>query len=88
MGESTVAAALRKVAAQMAIRPWTTGVEEAFRELADELDPPANADRDPSCVARWPECEDGFYDPRCCRFPKSCSPHPPATTFPEATDGD
>lgn len=26
-----------------------------------------------SCVERWPECETGAYDPRCCRFPKSCS---------------
>ena len=29
--------------------------------------------RDPVCVKRWPECESGAYDPRCCRFPKSCS---------------
>jgi hypothetical protein len=29
--------------------------------------------RDPECVQRWSECEDGAYDPRCCRFPKSCS---------------
>ena len=29
--------------------------------------------RNPDCVERWPECEDGAYDPRCCRFPKSCS---------------
>ena len=34
-------------------------------------------DRDPACVARWPECEEGAFDPRCCRFPKSCSPFPP-----------
>lgn len=27
------------------------------------------------CVERWPECESGLYDPNCCRFPKSCSPH-------------
>lgn len=25
------------------------------------------------CVARWPEARTGEYDPRCCRFPKSCS---------------
>lgn len=25
------------------------------------------------CVERWPECHEGGYDPRCCRFPKSCS---------------
>ena len=28
----------------------------------------------PSCLEAWPECESGKYDPRCCRFPKSCSP--------------
>lgn len=28
-----------------------------------------------SCVERWPNAESGTYDPRCCRFPKSCSPH-------------
>jgi hypothetical protein len=26
-----------------------------------------------SCVEQWPECDDGLYNPRCCRFPKSCS---------------
>jgi hypothetical protein len=26
-----------------------------------------------ACVQAWPECEEGTYDPRCCRFPKSCS---------------
>lgn len=26
-----------------------------------------------ACVEKWPECVDGGYDPRCCRFPKSCS---------------
>lgn len=25
------------------------------------------------CYTRWPECSNGDYDPRCCRFPKSCS---------------
>lgn len=25
------------------------------------------------CVESWPEAETGAYDPRCCRFPKSCS---------------
>lgn len=29
--------------------------------------------RDSRCVEEWPECESGEYDPRCCRFPKSCS---------------
>lgn len=37
-------------------------------------------DRDPlpirrlrACVDQWPDAETGTYDPRCCRFPKSCS---------------
>jgi hypothetical protein len=29
--------------------------------------------RSPDCIKQWPECEPGAYDPRCCRFPKSCS---------------
>lgn len=34
----TVAAALRKVALEMAARPWTTSVEAAFLDLAVELE--------------------------------------------------
>lgn len=30
-------------------------------------------ERDAACVAAWPGCGSGEYDPRCCRFPKSCS---------------
>lgn len=30
-------------------------------------------ERDPHCVEAWPECESFGHDPRCCRFPKSCS---------------
>jgi len=32
------------------------------------------------CVENWPGAETGAYDPRCCRFPKSCS----ATVYDEA----
>lgn len=28
-----------------------------------------------SCVDRWSEAASGEYNPACCRFPKSCSPH-------------
>lgn len=28
-----------------------------------------------TCVENWPEAESGEYNPACCRFPKSCSPH-------------
>lgn len=38
-----------------------------------ESEAPRTDDRDPDCVARWPGAYDGGYDPRCCRFPKSCS---------------
>jgi hypothetical protein len=42
--------------------------------VSERLPGAGDADgRDPECVQRWPECEDGAYDPRCCRFPKSCS---------------
>lgn len=34
------------------------------------------------CVERWPECSTGAFDPRCCRFPKSCS----ATVYGDGTD--
>lgn len=33
------------------------------------------------CVENWPEAETGAYDPRCCRFPKSCS----ATVYDKGT---
>lgn len=38
-----------------------------------------------ACVREWPECETFGYDPRCCRFPKSCSCdcYDPATVNPE-----
>lgn len=29
--------------------------------------------RNPTCVERWPECENGEYHPSCCKYPKSCS---------------
>lgn len=34
-----------------------------------------------ACVERWPDAETCAYDPRCCRFPKSCS----ATVYDEGT---
>lgn len=40
--------------------------------------------RDPSCVEAWPECESGAYNPRCCRFPKSCSCESHNIVTPEA----
>jgi hypothetical protein len=56
-------------------------------------DAPAGSlvERNPECVASWPDCYEGGYDPRCCRFPKSCSCEvrqevpEPATTPPPAS---
>lgn len=38
MAELDVATALRTVANRLAEKPWTTGIEEGFRALADELE--------------------------------------------------
>lgn len=35
---------------------------------------------DPICVKAWPDGCNGDYDPRCCRFPKSCSRYPHTLT--------
>jgi hypothetical protein len=43
--------------------------------------------RDPSCVEAWPGCYSGGYDPRCCRFPKSCSCLVPAASLDEEERG-
>ncbi len=37
-----------------------------------------------SCVEQWPGAVEGEYDPRCCRFPKSCS----CTVYDEARVAD
>lgn len=42
--------------------------------------------RDTACVETWPGCHEGGYDPRCCRFPKSCSCGPVATAEAESDD--
>jgi hypothetical protein len=49
---------------------------------------------DPACIEAWPECRESGYDPRCCRFPKSCScddyikvePDPPVVPETEVTE--
>lgn len=51
---------------------WGTGRD---RDECTDCDAPrwiADDGRDRECVARWPECHTCGYDPRCCRFPKSC----------------
>lgn len=37
-----------------------------------------------SCIANWPDCYEGGYDPSCCRFPKSCS----CTIYSDGIDDD
>lgn len=41
--------------------------------LSEPATPAPYGARNPHCVENWPECYSGGYDPRCCRFPKSCS---------------
>ena len=64
---------------------WKSPVLSAAQAALDAaLSPPAPGDsdnRDHECVQQWPECEDGAYDPRCCRFPKSCSCGPRITSL-------
>jgi predicted DNA-binding protein len=51
-------------------------VRRAMREYIERHEhyhEPIEDTREPACVARWPECYNGGYDPHCCRFPKSCS---------------
>jgi hypothetical protein len=65
--QSNIAAAeLRRALYEMyELQPWQQKVVEQIIPRDDR--------RDAVCVANWPECESGTYDPRCCRFPKSCS---------------
>lgn len=43
------------------------------RALTEAPEAVAPKPRIRACVETWPDCETGLYDPRCCRFPKSCS---------------
>jgi hypothetical protein len=67
-------------------RPEPMDQDEAFKALAAAIQglsdaPPGTMSgqlakqdlRAADCIKQWPECESGAYDPRCCRFPKSCS---------------
>jgi len=55
--------------------------EDIKQQIADGARPLAPMRRLRACVESWPEAETGAYDPRCCRFPKSCS----ATIYGEDT---
>ena len=69
-------------------QPATAPVSHEDGELAhgdDHADSEGNASafrswhygpRDAACVEAWPGCTPDAYDPRCCRFPKSCSCRP------------
>lgn len=46
--------------------------------------------RSRACIEKWPDAEDGDYNPYCCRFPKPCSPypHPEAIAAGNVTEAD
>lgn len=48
---------------------------EPVPEAPTILQPGDDGYVNPFCAERWPECQPSTYDPRCCRFPKSCSCH-------------
>lgn len=82
------------IAAQLGDIGWSDDSASVARAAAllEQFSAPAPAvvpvadDRDPECVERWPECVPDGYDPRCCRFPKSCScAH--AIPLPQAGEG-
>jgi len=70
------------------------------RAIREPMEPAAAAapdTREPGCIMRWPDCYNDGYDPRCCRFPKSCScggyplaasAPPAAAVAPVATDDE
>lgn len=45
------------------------------KDTADDEAPMTTTvrERNPECLDVWPDCVEWEYDPRCCRFPKSCS---------------
>lgn len=57
------------------VPPWQGG------HLLERTEPPELTEDDlrhrrlKHCVEQWSACESGEYNPACCRFPKSCSPH-------------
>jgi hypothetical protein len=65
----------QETAEQMAKHYFVQYLEDGEYEEASAAtdDRDSEDDRDPECVKQWPECFSGGYDPRCCRFPKSCS---------------
>jgi len=54
-------------------KPERESAMAELRAASAEARPAGLAERDPECVANWPDCYEGGYDPSCCRFPKSCS---------------
>ena len=57
-------------------RSGTRGASPEARYSSGAVDgslPSREPSRYPDCVASWPDCREGEYNPKCCRFPKSCS---------------
>lgn len=62
-------------------RPITDALLDVVREALPDVavydgNPPATRTvrrRLRACTEAWPDCEEGAYNPACCRFPKSCS---------------
>lgn len=75
-GEVDAARAITEAILGIVERDYTTSrrpTPEEEAQQAERLAAHQPARRLKSCIEQWPECETGDYDPRCCRFPKSCS---------------
>lgn len=71
---------LNQAAADAEKAATETDAQRADRATQHGFDVDQRPRRLRSCVEAWPEAASGGYDPRCCRFPKSCS----ATVYDES----
>lgn len=62
----------RKIAAERELflaRHKRADTSSQINRICDSVDEVATD----YCRTQWPQAEEGEYDPRCCRYPKSCS---------------
>jgi len=63
----------RMLALQDQIRDGALTLADAVKEIGSKTTIRPPVERNPECLANWPGCYEGGYNPHCCRFPKPCS---------------
>lgn len=63
----------RMLALQDQIRDGALTLADAVKEIGSKTTILPPVERNPECLANWPGCYEGGYNPHCCRFPKPCS---------------